>query len=146
MLAVPDSIPGCHRFDRGTPVVLGRMADDPQPTNGKGHLPLIQVSIPKYHYTGYTQLMGVVHPAIPVGAVLVYHLDNIEVNLATSQETDDAGPSLGKNASVTVIRYDPRSDVSDLYVKVNDGKTEILHAQWREDNENYPRWTRDHRK
>ena len=27
-----------------------------------------------------------------------------------------------------------------------DPETEILHAQWREDNEDYPRWTQDHRK
>jgi hypothetical protein len=26
-----------------------------------------------------------------------------------------------------------------------DPETELLHAQWREDNEGYPRWTRDHR-
>jgi hypothetical protein len=27
-----------------------------------------------------------------------------------------------------------------------DPEVETLHAQWREDNKNYPRWTRDHRR
>jgi hypothetical protein len=118
------TVPGCKEFERGLPVTIIGVDFDKTRDAASGSSsgePLVQISIPSKKWVGYVQLLGGIHPIIPVGTKIHLKRDgNATINLAAKFDADyGSGPDLGEHVTVKMIRSAPDYDM--IYVSVIDG-------------------------
>lgn len=122
----PEAVDGCSNLPMGLPVVIRGLASDEDSATAKSTTtvqPLVEISIPSKGVDGWVPLLGGVRPVVPTGTAGYFKQEGNEIlRLAPAQDSnDDVGSLLGATGSLTVLRYDPKTDARSLYVKITSG-------------------------